>query len=343
MLATSHHAETDRIDAALHPAASFSRQQFTLALIWTMALPLLIYCLIFAMALCKSEGMRRLGLSKFGPILDYGYEARDINADIVLFGDSSAFLGIDPRVVDSALHLRTVVLPNTIGSLPVTDDLVLRRYLAHNRPPSVIVLYFTPWDLDYRSAKKEFQLEGDEELLRYGSWSEIAHAFRRDPRQLLAFPFQSLEPIGLRHIRAALNRNDTSRGEETIRAFGHWDYTLPYDPLQPSCALREEYTEARPRNTVRELEAKYTAPGRQVIAYLAPVPNCSNTVKVLSRSYRDVPAQPPAVLPPSWFADDSFSAHIRPEHVQQNSILFAQAVRAELLRRNNPPASGNSY
>jgi len=37
-----------------------------------------------------------------------------MNADMVIFGDSSAFLGVDPRLVEQQLHIKSVVLPMAI-------------------------------------------------------------------------------------------------------------------------------------------------------------------------------------------------------------------------------------
>ncbi len=332
MIATADQTEAKRVESALYPRPAFRPGQFARALVWMLVIPAMVYLFTFLFALSRGPGLRSLGLSKFGPILDYGYEARQINADVLIFGDSSAFLGIDPRVVSGVLHARTAVLPNTIGSLPMTGDLVLRHYLEHNRRPHTLVLYFSPWNLDYDGAqRKEFLLEGEEEILRYGSPREIAHAFAQYPTQFLVFPFQELEPLGLRHIRHMLRHEDSTRGADTARAFGHWDYTLPYPALEQDCQLRTEYTKAVSHASVQKLKQQYTVPGMQVVVYIAPFPKCSNSSQVASMSYADVDAAPPAMLPAGWFASDSFTAHIRPEHVREASLLFADRLRM-LLR-----------
>jgi hypothetical protein len=322
-------AETElrRVDASLHPPPAARPQQFAKALVWTLLVPAVIYILTFATAVGRGPGLRSLGLSKFGPILDYGYEARGVDADVLIFGDSSAFLGIDPRLIHPEQKNTTAVLPDTIGSLEVTGDLVLRRYLEHNRRPRVLVLYFSPWNLDYEASQQtEFLLEGEEEVLRYGSWADIWRAFAKHPSQFLVFPFQALEPLGIKHIREALRHEGVKRGEATATAFGHWDYTLPYPPLNNDCRLRSQYTKPMLHDTIRMMRERYQAEGLQVAVYLAPIPNCSNSESVAAASYADVDAAPPRVVPPGWFADDSFTAHIRPAHVRQSSALFADAL-----------------
>ena len=320
--------ETERVDAKLYSPPKISQSRFAKALALTLLVPASIYILVFAAALSHGLNLRTLGLSKFGPILDYGYEAKHVDADVLIFGDSSAFLGIDPRVIDSELRLRTAVLPNTIGSLPMTGDLVLQRYFEHNHRPRLLVLYFSPWNLNYAgSPQKEFLLEGEEELLRYGSWRDIVHAVSEYPLQFLVFPFQVLEPLGLKHLKQAMRHEGAERGSQTARAFGHWDYLLPYEALVKDCQLRPEYTNVMLHNTVRMLRRRYEAKGMQVAIYLAPIPNCANALPVVTHSYVDVDAAPPALLPPTWFADDSFTAHVRPQYVRQTSILFAHRIR----------------
>ena len=85
--------EVPRVDAALHPSPPAHRGQFSRAIAWTLLVPAAIYVLTFAAALGSGPGLRSLGLSRFGPILDYGFEARHVDADVLVFGDSSAFLG----------------------------------------------------------------------------------------------------------------------------------------------------------------------------------------------------------------------------------------------------------
>ena len=328
MIADLDQLEVQRVEKALSPKLPVRRGQFRRALWVTLLVPATVYVAVFALAAGLGPGLRSLNLSKFGPILDYGYEARGVDADVLIYGDSSAFLGIDPRLVNQELGTRSAVLPNTIGSLPLTRDLALRRYLEHNRRPRVLVLYFAPWNLDYERGKKEFLLEGEEEILRYGSWREIARAVRSYPLQFLVFPFQTLEPVGMRQLVKALRHEDAERGPETARAFGHWDYILPYPALSAECRLRPEYEKSMPHDLIRHLKQKYEAQGMQVIVYLAPIPGCSDSTQVAKDQYGDLQAAPPLVLPPGWFADDSFTAHIRPEHVRETSLIFADRLRA---------------
>ena len=108
--------------------------------LWRVLLfPALLYPWAFLLVCLPSY--EHWSASQWGPMLEYPYDSR-ANADIVIFGDSSAFFGIDPRLVNAQLGVRSVVLPDTVGSIPVTGDKPLQAYLAHNRKPRLIVFYF---------------------------------------------------------------------------------------------------------------------------------------------------------------------------------------------------------
>ena len=68
-------------------------------LLLLLLVPGLGYLLMFPLVKFPQLGFDRWGGSKWAPVLDYSYHAAGANADRVIFGDSSAFLGIDPRLI----------------------------------------------------------------------------------------------------------------------------------------------------------------------------------------------------------------------------------------------------
>src|SRR5271168_5144205 len=152
------------------------------------AVPLTLYLL--PLIALRIPGFERWGGSTYGPALDFGFRSPGQDADVVIFGDSSALYGIDPVQMSAALGVKVINLPNTAGSLPVTGDLALRRYLSTNKKPQLLVFYFAPWGLNYTHEESSAIFEGEEMLIRNGTWSEI-FAFAKNHRtQSLVFPFQ---------------------------------------------------------------------------------------------------------------------------------------------------------
>ena len=242
---------------------------------WLLLVPAAVYIAVFPLAMIPALRFDRWGGSKWAPVLNFGFHADHQNADVVIFGDSSAAVGIDPRLLDAELGIRSVVLPNTLGSLPVTGDMALRRYLEHNTSPRLIVFYFSPWDLNYNGPGGEkFLFEGEQMLLRNGSWHDIASFARAHPLALLAFPWQANSMLGVKNVWMTL-RSDRQR--DTERARGHIDYTDPIGPLQAPCKINDADIRETSSASVERLVSRYAARGLHVAVYLAPIPACSNS------------------------------------------------------------------
>ena len=269
-------------------------------------------------------------------MLDYAYDTHPQNADVVIFGDSSAFIGIDPKILNAKFGIRSLVLPDTIGSIPVTGDAPLRSYLAHNRPPRLIVLYFSAWNLDFAHIPKFRLFEGEEMLLRHGSPREIAQFTLHHPTEMLQFPFRLYSTFGPKMIQAALH--GVNREQETADALGHADYNEARPPLTSSCTIPPEYLSQTGTASVAELQRRYNTPETRVMVYLAPIPDCRNSAAAENRSYAAVDSAPPKVLPARFFVGDVYYAHILPGSVPAASDLFAEALARRLHAGKLPTA-----
>ena len=142
--------------------------------------------------LVRSGVYDRINPSFYARPLNYAFTTPIHDADVVLFGDSTALLGIDPSQMASSLGVKVVNLVNTQPSLVVNDDLTLRRYLASNQPPKLIVFYFAPWDFDYGhtdfNARPTY--EGQELLLRQGTRDELLAFAKKHSEDAGIFPLR---------------------------------------------------------------------------------------------------------------------------------------------------------
>jgi hypothetical protein len=313
-----------------HPNAHPYRRFF----FWLFLVPALLYLL--AIPLVRLPSYERWGPSKWGPMLDFAWKTQGVNADMVIFGDSSAFLGIDPRLVDRQLHIKSVVLPNTVGSLPINGDQALEYYLAHNSRPRIIVLYFTAWDLDYAASTDSHLFEGEEMLLRHDTPPQIAVFARRHPVELLAFPLRNYSTVTPFIIKTILHDGD--REARTAAALGHADDRENYPPVSPDCNLPTRLLDTSKDASVQALAQKYRARGYNVVVYLAPVPACSNASQLAKQTFHGLAVAPPATLPPPSFKQDGFYAHVEPDSVPAASRLFAETMKP-LISGTRPASS----
>jgi hypothetical protein len=291
-----------------------------------LVIPALLWPVPFAIV--RLPSYEHWSTSSYGAALEYGFDEHPKDADVVVFGDSSAFLGIDPRIVSATLGLKTVVLPGTVGSIPVTGDKSLQSYLEHNRPPRLIVFYFSAWNLDFTRMAKGRYFEGEEMMLRHMTWREIAHFARKHPTEVLEFPFRLYSTFGPKLLQAKLHHVDRERaiGE----ALGHMDYKEPFPPLREPCSIPAEYMNRSADDSVQDLVRRYKQLGLDVMGYLAPVPQCRNSAALQQKSFARLAALPPGTLPAMDFAADDYYAHIEPVAVPASSALFAEAVSRQL-------------
>ncbi len=291
-----------------------------------ISIPFALYPLAFPLA--TSAHYEHWATSTWTPMLEYAYSPRPQNADVVIFGDSSAFIGIDPRLINASLGIRSVVLPDSVGSIPVTGDMPLRSYLAHNRPPGLIVLYFSPWNMDFGNIPRFEQFEGQEMLLRHGTWHQIADFARQQPTELLVFPFRLYSTFGSKMAVAILHHVDRERATE--EALGHTDYPPVAPALGADCRIPDSYVEKKGTASVEELARRYSSSETRVLVYVAPIPACGNSAKLTNRKLPGLDAKPPRTLPAAAFAGDPYYAHVLPEFVHASTAQLMAAVQAYL-------------
>ncbi len=294
---------------------------------WFLGVFAVLYVLPFF--LIRAPHFEAWGGSNFGPALDYSFNLSHKDADIVLFGDSTAVTGINPRLLSSQLGLSVVNLPNTGASLHVVSDMALQHYLATNKPPRLIVFYFSPWELNYsHEPAGGFVYEGEEVLAIHGSPREIAAFVRQYPAMALRFPIY-FYAANITTVAHAVLHGGRTADESRNSA----DYTFPNvrsQALTSPCEISPSRAEQTGDDTARTLLTRYRTPQSDVLLYLAPIPACSNAATVAARTYVGLTPAPPTILPAPFFSDDLNFDHPLAHNVPQATGLLAQAVRQRL-------------
>jgi hypothetical protein len=275
---------------------------------------------------------RRIG-GLYGPALDYGFSVRHADADVVVFGDSSALFGFSPAEVAQALGVSVINLPNTYGSLPVTHDDALESYLHNNKPPRLIVFYLTAWELDFlHAAPNPHLFEGEDMLLRHGSMAEIGSYLAAHPESLLKFPFRFYLTVPKSSLSSKLRHRDF--GAVAAATHGHLDYERrDAGLLGPACKIPGDFMSATRTASIEEMLRKYSGASTRTMVYLAPMPACGNSSALSQRSYLGGAVAPPKIMPAGYFGDDGSYAHLQPEAVHQTTQFLIDALRPVLAGR----------
>ena len=273
----------------------------------------------------------------YGSMLEYAFVTADKNADVVIFGDSSALFGVDPLLLKARSGLNVINLPNTISSLPVTDDMSLRRYLARNAPPRLIVFYFAPWNLDYRTTTDADTLfEGEEMLARHGSARQLLAFLSAHPTEGALFPFRfyAANSLSIFFSRLKVWHEDPP----IVRGRGHTDLVVPPSKLmKSSCRFPDKLLHESRVDSALELGRKYSTADTKVMFFMAPVPKCENADKLPSDPYTRLAAKPPTIMDPGYYDDDGYFIHVDRHGVPSVTTQLLSAIRSAL--RTDPLSS----
>ena len=294
---------------------------------WLLAFTAIIWLLPFIFV--RLPGFLRWSGSNYGAMLEYAFVSSNANADVVIFGDSSALFGIDPLQMSAKLGLKTINLPNTMSSLPVTDDMTLRQYLAHSAPPRLIVFYFAAWNLNFSHIDNPDQLfDGEEMLLRHGTLQQIASYTASHLRELAMFPFKFYTANSVtRSLTHVLHWGEIP---PIVPAMGHADLDLPsWKIMKSPCELKVRVPREAPFVSVEALAKRYGTQKTKVLVYMAPIPACTNDQILATLPYSTLPAAPPKEMDPSNYDDDGYFTHLDRHGVHEATDNLIEAVSAQ--------------
>jgi len=78
----------------------------------------------------------------------YGSRLQHADCEIVIDGDSTALVGVLPRIIEQRTGLKTCNIAEVAGVKMLNGMMVLDDYLAHNRRPQYLVFVFAPENLN---------------------------------------------------------------------------------------------------------------------------------------------------------------------------------------------------
>jgi hypothetical protein len=292
------------------------------ALYLTVVCGLTLVLWLLPIGLLRMPAWERWDQTYFGPLLDSPFTASGIDADIVVFGDSSAIYGFDPHAVATALGLRVLNLPSSVANLQINGDRGLQSYLHRNKPPRLIVFYLTPWDLDYEHIPPNpGRYEAEEILLRHGSAVQILRFAATHRRDALWFPIRFYH---VHHPSAVLHGVLHPNRQSLAATMGH--ESLLEAGMPAACTLPVEFLDdARSTTSASRLLARYKTANTRTIVYVAPVPACDNAAP-LHHPYPELAAAAPLLLPPPSFVDGGHDSHIQAAALPVTTRAFIDAI-----------------
>lgn len=213
------------------------------------------------------------------------YTVEDAPCEVVIYGDSTAVTGADPKAIENYTHLKTCNLAQSKGTQVVLGTRSLDWYLAHNPRPRYLILMFAASNL-YQSKdwNDSAYIEGAVTLLRHYPKTEFVEALVRHPDLF----------IGMAHyayLTAPWNwwKNRSQEGVEAERRpsdrLMNAHMILP-TPAFSNCAQAAASDKQFPFHLpdpayVELLKKRYSASAEHLVLDVAPLPVCETRFEAI--------------------------------------------------------------
>jgi len=301
--------------------------------LWLYVLPLVlmpVVMLVAAVAIVPSEWFLSRSRVTYLEAMGYGARLRGADCQVLLYGDSTALIGLNARAIAAKTGLSTCNIAETENMTVVNGTLMVDVYLQHNRAPRYMVFLFTPEGMDPEGQRRNpiihsfepvtfrlqqpGKLQGLVRLMRYPEdvfgWME--HGLRSAALAPLAKPF----PPETKHIR------DAALGQ------------LPVPSADLKSCEYQPFAFEPDRPWVEGLRQRYGKNGTVVLVDAMPVPVCDPDLAGLHRKLDGVVDNGIETLPVRDFQVGG--RHPNPE----GSVVLSEMVAEQIVDRMRGASGG---
>jgi len=297
----------------------------------------LLFLAFFGMVIRKPTLIWLHTATKEDAFLDRRTEVTGIDADILFVGDSSLIFGVIPERIEFTTGMTSYNLGTSVWGFVAAGNAILDDYLTKNRAPRLVVLYLAPWvrvNPPY-SYKMEWNIAA-RMVLAHGSVVDLVRLFALHPKAY--FPF--LQDVWNRLIFGFhLNVDAVDEALSTLKRGRGWvsgDSPLvgTWRGMKDGCA-KPKFLVAPDTAYINEFRRRLTARGLKVAVYIAPTPDCDPSDTGTRTAYIGIADDNPYQLPPRYFLDDGYYAHLFRKGAEENTDRVAEFV-LHYLGRERP-------
>ncbi len=253
------------------------------------------------------------------------FRVRGTNCETVIYGDSSAIVGLDPQVIQTATHLKTCNIAQTGGVRVVLGLDPLDRFLATSARPRFLVLQFHPNQCRvHQSWDEDASLEGFISLIKFYPAYSTALAAIRHPDAVLGLAHN----VFARGIVVAMSH----RGPRRDITDAH--YQLPEPPLRDCVPPSVKNTAVPDREWLKSLRARYADKADHLIVNISPGGSaCHSPAEQIRAAAEGLTDNRYEVLPLAYFADEA-------DHPSQAGIEYLSTQVARQISRTQTQIEG---
>jgi hypothetical protein len=270
-------------------------------------------------------------------VMGYGAEARGLNCDVVLYGDSTALADFSPAVIERRTGLTACnvsEIRSNIDTVGVNDALNL--YLLHNKAPRFIVTGWTPDDLNLGHERNiKTNNENIAYALRYDRGTWLWKSLLRDPHSSFRFVAWSEAHLwtgAVDSLAASLHLKKPPHSAEEerevrVRQRGQW---ATKDPPQVRCAEEPTglpWNREEAKQGIEAFRKRYESSHTTVLVYVTPVANCDTHLQKFEESSKGLTDNTLEAWPVGQF--NLRDVHLAPQGAER----FSEQVADDLLER----------
>jgi hypothetical protein len=258
--------------------------------------------------------------------IGYGATLRDANCQVVIYGDSTAVLGIDPEQVRQLTGLSTCNIAEYMGITMLDRTRLVDQYLARNRQPRFLIFNYAPEDFnpDQQYGNSNVHLfEAITYILRQrGRWANL----------LLRHPGKFLD-WSCRGLRIAAENVVTKPFSPEIQYLRNktGGRIVPEDtPALSNCSY-QSYAAAPDKNWIEFLRSRYGRDGTTVLVDATPIPACDPNLSFFRSKLAGVVDNRIETLPVSDFLEGG-------RHTTwAGSVVLSERIARQILTLENNP------
>lgn len=259
-------------------------------------------------------------------LANVGYATRlhNTQCDLLIAGDSTAMVGIDPAILHARTGLSVCNIAEFRGMSVVNENLMVDQFLRNNPPPRLLLFMYAPEALNHTTWNKVPLFEGITLRMRLLNTATFA-LFLRHPIEFLAWTEQGLRTT-LFHLHTHPFGPEVEHQREAVNGF------FPVSgPAQTACEPTRRAGLPDPA-FVRNLRQTYTRPGTRVLVDATPTLPCDLALADYRRTLAGlVDDLPYPTLPVSDFLEGS-RLHVTPA----GSVVLSNLIADQILHL--PPA-----
>jgi hypothetical protein len=225
-----------------------------------------IILLLTAVAVIPSSWYTRMSGDEWLIGMGYGATLHHANCQIVVFGDSTGEVAVNPKQLTEQTGLSACNISENEGLQIVNGQAVLNTYLAQNAPPKYLVMMQSPDSFDLNAMKGHGIGEGITYLMRQPDLKPKIVYVSTHPSDLFNWSF-----LGLATMLHSLRGTRLTDEQMTIRDRTGGQFLISDEPAKCNAAPFV----AQPNHAwIQSIRSRYGINGTRVLIDAMPVPDC---------------------------------------------------------------------